>query len=75
MPTREELIASSKSVEQIREYLDVDTLGYLSLPGMLSMHSLNGRNFCAACFSGKYPSKIEENSGKYVLERKFCGQF
>jgi len=75
MPTKEELIASSKTVEEIREYLDVDTLGYLSLPGMLSMHSLNGRNFCAACFSGKYPSKIEENSGKYVLERKFCGQF
>jgi len=75
MPTKKELIASSKSVEEIREYLDVDTLGYLSLPGMLSMHSLNGRNFCAACFSGKYPSKIEMNSGKYVLERKFCGQF
>jgi amidophosphoribosyltransferase len=70
MPTREELIASSKSVEQIREYLDVDTLGYLSLPGMLSMHSLDGRDFCVACFSGKYPTKIEMNSGKYVLERR-----
>ncbi len=69
MPTREELIASSKSVEQIRQYLDVDTLGYLSLPGMLSMHSLDGRDFCVACFSGKYPTKIEMNSGKYVLER------
>jgi len=45
MPTREELIASSKSVEEIRKFLDVDTLGYLSLPGMLSMHSLNGRGF------------------------------
>lgn len=75
MPTKEELIASSKSVEEIREYLDVDSLGYLSLPGMLSMHSLNGRNFCAACFSGKYPTKIEMNSGKYVLERKCCGEF
>ncbi|UCB53378.1 MAG: amidophosphoribosyltransferase [Candidatus Zixiibacteriota bacterium] len=75
MPTKEELIASSKSVEEIRKYLDVDTLGYLSLPGMLSMHSLNGRNFCAACFSGKYPSKIEMNSGKHVLERKCCGEF
>lgn len=72
MPTREELIASSKSVEQIRKYLDVDSLGYLSLPGMLSMHSLNGRDFCVACFSGKYPTRIENNSGKYVLERKFC---
>jgi amidophosphoribosyltransferase len=70
MPTKEELIASSKSVEQIRRFLDVDTLGYLSLPGMLSMHSLNGRDFCAACFSGKYPTKIEANSGKHVLEKK-----
>jgi len=74
MPTREELIASSKSVEQIRRYLDVDSLGYLSLQGMLSMHSLDGRDFCVACFSGKYPTKIEQNSGKYVLEKKRCGQ-
>ncbi len=70
MPTKEELIGSSKSVEQIREFLDVDTLGYLSLSGMLSMHSLNGREFCAACFSGKYPTKIEMNSGKYALEKR-----
>ncbi len=70
MPTKEELIASSQSVEQIRRYLDVDTLGYLSLPGMLSLHSLNGRNFCAACFSGKYPTKVENNSGKFVLEKR-----
>jgi amidophosphoribosyltransferase len=69
MPTKEELIASSQSVEQIRKYLNVDTLGYLSLPGMLSLHSLNGRNFCAACFSGKYPTKVENNSGKFVLEK------
>lgn len=70
MPTKEELIASSKSVEEIRTFLDVDTLGYLSLPGMLSMHSLNGRGFCAACFSGKYPTNIENNSGKFVLEKR-----
>jgi amidophosphoribosyltransferase len=70
MPTKEELIASSQSVEQIRKYLNVDTLGYLSLPGMLSLHSLNGRDFCVACFSGKYPTKVENNSGKFVLEKR-----
>jgi amidophosphoribosyltransferase len=70
MPTKEELIASSQSVEQIRKFLDVDTLGYLSLPAMLSLHSLNGRDFCVACFSGKYPTKVENNSGKYVLEKR-----
>ncbi len=74
MPTREELIASSQTVEQIRKFLDVDSLGYLSLNGMLSLHSLEGKDFCAACFSGKYPTKIENNCGKFVLERKCCGQ-
>ena len=74
MPTREELIASSQTVEQIRKFLDVDSLGYLSLNGMLSPHSLEGKDFCAACFSGKYPTKIENNCGKHVLERKCCGQ-
>ncbi|KPL00553.1 MAG: amidophosphoribosyltransferase, partial [candidate division Zixibacteria bacterium SM23_73_2] len=69
MPTKEELIASSKSVEQIRRYLDVDTLEYLSLEGMLSMHSLPQNNFCVACFSGKYPTRIERNKGKLVLEK------
>jgi amidophosphoribosyltransferase len=69
MPTKQELIASSKSVEEIRKFLDVDSLGYLSLEGMLSMHSLHKGDFCVACFSGKYPTKIEQNSGKYVLER------
>jgi amidophosphoribosyltransferase len=74
MPTREELAASSKSVDQIRKYLDVNSLGYLSLPGMLSMHSLDGGDFCVACFSGKYPTHIEINAGKYALEKKGCGQ-
>lgn len=69
MPTKEELIASSKSVEEIRDYLDVDSLGYLSIEGMLSMHSLLKDNFCVACFSGEYPTKVEKNSGKFVLEK------
>ena len=70
MPTKEELIASTKSVEQIRRYLGVDSLGYLSIEGMLSMPSLPRENFCVACFSGKYPSKIENDIGKFALELK-----
>jgi amidophosphoribosyltransferase len=70
MPTKKELIASSKSVEEIRRYLGVDSLGYLSIEGMLSMPSLPREDFCVACFSGKYPSKIENNIGKFALELK-----
>lgn len=70
MPTKKELIASSKSVEEIRQHLGVESLGYLSLEGMLSIHSLPKNNFCTACFSGKYPTKVEMNNTKYVLEKK-----
>ena len=55
MPTKEELIASSKSVEEIRAYLGVDSLGYLSIESMLSVLKPEEReNFCTACFTGKY---------------------
>ncbi|MGH2708647.1 MAG: amidophosphoribosyltransferase, partial [Actinomycetota bacterium] len=59
-PTREELIASSHSIEEIREFLGVDSLGYLSLDGML--HAAGSRTgFCHACFSGRYPTTIPED--------------
>jgi amidophosphoribosyltransferase len=68
MPTRRELIGSSKSVEQIRRYLGATSLGYLSIEGMLSMNSLPDEDFCVACFSGKYPTRIEKENGKLKLE-------
>jgi amidophosphoribosyltransferase len=55
MPTRQELIASSHSIEEIRRYITSDSLGYLSLEGMLSVVQENRQNFCTACFSGEYP--------------------
>ena len=54
MPTKKELIASSRSVESIRRYLNADSLGYLSSEGMLSLEALPKQGFCHACFSGKY---------------------
>lgn len=69
MPTREELIASSKSVREIEKYLEVDSLGYLSIPGMLGMPSLPDNSFCVSCFSGKYPLRIEKNQNKLRLEK------
>ncbi|MEW5923949.1 MAG: amidophosphoribosyltransferase [Candidatus Zixiibacteriota bacterium] len=69
MPTREELIASSKSIKEIEKFLEVDSLGYLSIPGMLGMPSLPDNSFCVSCFSGKYPLKIERNQDKLRLEK------
>lgn len=60
MPTKDELIASSMDIDSIREYLEVDSLGYLSIEGMLSI-TPNPQNFCCACFNGKYPVKAAEH--------------
>jgi amidophosphoribosyltransferase len=56
-PTKEELIAANNSVEQIRKYLNVDSLHYLSIEGLLSVTSCPGNAFCTACFTGKYNIK------------------
>lgn len=61
-PTKSELIASSHSSEEIRRHLGVETLGYLSLAGMLRAAGGDSSGFCHACFSGEYPTPIPEES-------------
>jgi amidophosphoribosyltransferase len=55
-PSREELIAANHTLEEIRESLGVDSLGYLSLDGMLESVPGGPHGFCHACFSGDYPT-------------------
>ncbi|MCC6277987.1 MAG: amidophosphoribosyltransferase [Oligoflexia bacterium] len=57
-PTKEELIASSQSLEQIREFVGADSLGYLSVSGLQKAVSAKPNEFCAACFDGKYPTEL-----------------
>jgi amidophosphoribosyltransferase len=61
-PTKSELIASSHSIEDIRRHLGVETLGYLSLEGMLRAAGGDASGFCHACFSGQYPTPIPDES-------------
>ncbi|MGE5751992.1 MAG: amidophosphoribosyltransferase [Nitrospirota bacterium] len=53
-PTRQELIASSHSIEEIRKYITADTLGYISMDGIQKVVPYR-MNYCAACFDGAYP--------------------
>ncbi len=57
-PHRQDLIASRMTVEEIRQYIGVDTLGYLSLEGMLEAIGLDTAKTCSACWTGKYPTLI-----------------
>ncbi len=67
-PTKDELIASGRTVEEIREFLGADSLGYLSTEGLLSPYE-NGGDFCSACFTGEYPVDISHMAGKQALEK------
>ncbi|HXT18816.1 MAG TPA: amidophosphoribosyltransferase [Gemmatimonadaceae bacterium] len=55
-PSREELIAANYTTDEIAKHLGVDTLGYLSLDGMLESVPSGPHGFCHACFSGDYPT-------------------
>ena len=55
-PTREELIAANMSIEEITQHVGADTLGYLTLDGMLESVPGGPAGFCHACFSGDYPT-------------------
>lgn len=67
-PTKEELIASSLTVKEIGRHIGVDSLGYLSLEGMLNSMPIPGNKFCTACFTGKYPVSIKRKISKYEFE-------
>lgn len=66
-PDPASLVAHKRSVNQIKEFLGVDSLGYLSLEGMFSCLSKAKDNYCAACWNGKYPIKCS-GLNKYALE-------
>jgi len=57
-PTKKELIAANSTVEEIRRFVDADTLGYLSLEGLReSVGDLRGQ-YCYACYTGRYPTEL-----------------
>lgn len=65
-PERKELIASRMSVDEVRSHLTADTLGYLSIEGMLKAVSSKPDRFCVACFSGEYPIPFTEEEIRQV---------
>jgi len=69
MPTRHELVASDLSVEEIRRFVGADSLGYLSLEGMVAATGAPKDDFCRACFDGEYPIEVPEGTGKFLLEQ------
>jgi amidophosphoribosyltransferase len=70
MASRDELIASSKSVAEIADLIGVDSLAYLSLEGLIRATRSPEESFCTGCLTGSYPVPISESLGKFALEQK-----
>jgi len=66
--TSGELIASSNSVEEIREFTGLDSLGYLSIENLVRATAIPRQDLCLACFDGAYPVPIAEGISKYCFE-------
>ena len=73
-PRRRELIAATHSLEEIRKYVAADTIGYLSLGGLLS--SVKGKSaYCTSCYTGQYPVAFPRDASGYLqLSLKIDGK-
>jgi len=68
MATRGELIAAQKTIPEIAEAVGADSLGYLSIEGLIRAVGLPRENFCLACFTGDYPIPVQLEMDKLALE-------
>ncbi|HXZ94324.1 MAG TPA: amidophosphoribosyltransferase [Dehalococcoidia bacterium] len=68
MATKWELIAAKKTIPEIREHLGADSLGYLSVDGLIRAVDLPKDIFCLACFTGEYPIPVQIEMDKLALE-------
>jgi amidophosphoribosyltransferase len=68
MATKWELIAAQKTVPEIRDFIGADSLGYLSIEGLIESVDLPQEIFCMACFTGDYPIPVQLEMDKLALE-------
>ena len=69
-PDRKKLMAANHSLEEIRTYLNADSLGYLSMEGMVKATGLPKESFCLACYDGNYPVAYDPLTDKHIMERR-----
>jgi len=69
-PDRSKLMAANHSLEEIRKYLNADSLHYLSQDGMVKATGLPANSFCMACYDGNYPVPFDPAVDKHTIERR-----
>lgn len=69
-PNREKLLAANNTIEEMAQYIGVDSLGFISVEGLLRSVEGSGCSFCTACFSGDYPMEVELDRTKMIFGDK-----
>jgi amidophosphoribosyltransferase len=69
-PDRAKLMAANYSLDDIRKYLNADSLGYLSKEGLVKATGLPEQSFCMACYDGNYPVEYDPLLDKHIIERR-----
>jgi amidophosphoribosyltransferase len=69
-PDRSKLMAANHTIDEIRQYLNADSLAYLSKEGMVRATGLPKEVFCMACYDGNYPVPYDSQFNKNVIERR-----
>jgi len=65
-PQKSELIGATHSLEEIRRFIDADSLRYLSLEGLLASVGSARRSYCTSCYTGHYPVAVPQNEKAYL---------
>ena len=65
-PRRSELIAATHTLEEIQKYIGADSVGYLSLEGLLSAVGTRRSSYCTSCYTGRYPVAFPRNEAAYL---------
>jgi amidophosphoribosyltransferase len=69
-PDRSKLMAVNHSIDEIRRYLNADSVAYLSKEGMVKATGLPAEAFCMACYDGNYPVAYDPIVDKHIIERR-----
>ena len=69
-PNREKLLAYKKSVDEMREFLDVDTLAFQTIEGLVDATGLAKEQFCLACFNNDYPTDTPGDLDSGIVRRR-----